>query len=152
MEELINRTNIFYQNNNIAFIEKRYLPIKIIKKINDNIILGKLIDKSLVDYSGIYQGKHIEFEAKETNKKYFNIRQILTHQFKYLIKANKLGAKTFIIIYFSYFDEFYLVNLDVIEKWIINKQKNKIPYEYIKDNCSNLDIEYPGIINYIKKI
>ena len=33
IEELVNRTNSYYYDRNIAIIEKRYLPIKIVKNI-----------------------------------------------------------------------------------------------------------------------
>ena len=47
IEELINRTiDYYWYNDNNIYIEKRFVPIKIIKKINDTTFIGKLLSKS----------------------------------------------------------------------------------------------------------
>ncbi|MDE5553456.1 MAG: Holliday junction resolvase RecU, partial [Malacoplasma sp.] len=55
LEELINKTIEYYSSNEIAFFEKRFLPIKILNKLDDNFIRGKLLKKSYVDYCGVYR-------------------------------------------------------------------------------------------------
>ncbi|MDE7433754.1 MAG: Holliday junction resolvase RecU [Mycoplasmoidaceae bacterium] len=113
-EELVNRTNSYYYERSIALIEKRYLPIKIVKNLNDNLIIGKLLAKSYVDYCGVYQSKHLEFEVKQTNEKNFDLHLIKPHQIKHLINAFNQKAISFLIIYFNQYDEFYFMPINVL--------------------------------------
>jgi recombination protein U len=80
LEEVINRTINYYISKKIIFIEKRPVPIQILKSVSNNTILGKLLSKSTVDYFGFYNSKHFEFETKETSQENFSISQILKHQ------------------------------------------------------------------------
>ncbi len=150
IEELVNRTNSYYYDRNIAIIEKRYLPIKIIKNLSPNTIVGKLLAKSYVDYCGVFKSQHIEFETKQTNESNFNLNLIKEHQLRHLINAMNHGAKSFLIVYFNAIDKIYLIKTSDIINWIkVNKSKT-IKFEYIKDNCQEIDISYPGIIDYLK--
>jgi recombination protein U len=79
-EEIINRTCEYYKDKKIAHIEKREIPMKIIKQINESVVLCKLMSKSYVDYFGSYMGKHLEFEVKQTSEQNFNTSIIKSHQ------------------------------------------------------------------------
>ena len=70
LEEMINRSNEYYKENDIAFITKRPTPIKVLKtdgnyKITDAVFLSA----STLDYVGVFQGHYLDFEAKETSSK-----------------------------------------------------------------------------------
>jgi recombination protein U len=86
-EEIVNRTIDYYCVHKIALIEKRAVPIKIVKDVSNGMIIGKLLNKSLVDYCGCIKGKHIEFEVKETANDGFSLKQIQQHQYEYLDEA-----------------------------------------------------------------
>jgi recombination protein U len=107
-EELFNRT-IDYLNGSDCLIEKRNIPIKIVKDLSNNLIMGKLLSKSTVDYCGYINHKHIEFEVKQTNQPNFDINMIKPHQYQYLTKAEQVGSVAFVVVHFSLFDEFYLL-------------------------------------------
>jgi recombination protein U len=108
-EEIVNRTIDYYLNNNVCLIEKRNIPIKIVKIINDNMIVGKLLSKSTVDYCGFINNNHFEFEVKQTNNQNFTIDLIKQHQYEYLRRAYLLRSLSFLIVHFSWCDEFYLL-------------------------------------------
>ncbi len=148
-EELVNRTNSYYYDRGIALIEKRYIPIKIVKSINQNTIIGKLLSKSYVDYCGIYKGKHIEFEVKQTNNINFDLSLIKEHQLRHLINNNKHGGIGFVIVYFNPLEQFYLIYIDQIIEWKQNNKSSTIKYEFIKKKCYPIDITFPGIIDYL---
>lgn len=147
LEEIINRTNEYYFSKNIAFIEKRNVPIKIIKKINEKNILGYLMSKSNLDYFGCWKNNYIEFEAKETNKDYFDKSLLKLHQNERLELLNKNKIICFLIIYFSNNNSYFMVNYD----WYI-KQKNKIEYIKFCNECKKIEFIYPGIIDYLSVI
>jgi recombination protein U len=100
-EEIINRTIDYYLANNFCLIEKRNIPIKIVKTIGDNMIVGKLLSKSTVDYCGYINHKHIEFEVKQTNNPNFTIDLIKEHQYDYLRLAFRNGSLSFVVVHFS---------------------------------------------------
>jgi len=89
LEELINRTITYYGSKNVAYFEKRNIPFKILKMINEKTFVGLLFSKSTVDYTGVYKNTHYEFEAKQTELITFNFNNIQKHQFLYLEKLSK---------------------------------------------------------------
>jgi recombination protein U len=109
IEEIINRTIDYYINHYDCLLEKRNIPIKIVKDLDNNMIVGKLLSKSYVDYSGYINNHHLEFESKQTNNKHFSISLIKDHQYSYLIKVQRLNCLAFVIVYFSLYDCFYLL-------------------------------------------
>ena len=67
IEELINRTiDYYWYNKDNIYFEKRFVPFKILKIMNNNVFLGKLLSKSTVDYTGVFKHRHLEFEVKQT--------------------------------------------------------------------------------------
>ncbi|MDR3163835.1 MAG: Holliday junction resolvase RecU [Mycoplasmataceae bacterium] len=151
-EEIFNRTIKYYQSNGIALIEKRMIPIKIIKNISDNMIIGKLLDKSLVDYCGCYQGKHLEFEVKETNLSKLPMNIIQSHQLAYLHQVEQHKGFAFLIIYFSLYESFFLIPFPKINEYVSSHRYKTIPYEEIQKMGTKLEIIYPGIIDVVSSI
>jgi recombination protein U len=80
LEEVINRTADYLITNNLGVIEKREIPIKIIKKLSENTCVGKITAKSRLDYFCIAKNKYFEFDAKETSEDYFSTTLIKNHQ------------------------------------------------------------------------
>lgn len=152
LENLINRTINYYLNNKIASIEKRNAPFKIIKKMDNGLFIGKLLAKSTVDYTGIYDKYHIEFEAKQTNENNFDLHQIKNHQFHFLNQTRNYGCLCFFIINFFDLDEIYLVNIDSLKSWIKINKKKKINNNELRQISYKLKIIYPGIIDLIEGI
>lgn len=150
-ETLVNNTIEWYCKNNIAFFEKNYIPIKL-EKINKSKkqIYGKIY-KAKVDYYGVYKGKYIAFEVKETSKKFFSIVQLKKHQFYYLQTIQQFGGITFLLISFLEFEKIFLIKTDQLQK--IKQQKiSKITYDWCKKNCPELPICFPGIIKWLSFI
>lgn len=110
LEELINSTNKFYEENDLALINKVSIPIKI-KAITDIDVLGTISSPSTVDYIGLFQGQFVAFEAKQTTKDKFYISTIKNHQLSFLNKVDKLGGIAFIIFHFSKHEKYYRVEI-----------------------------------------
>ena len=61
---------------------------------------------STTDYNGVYRGKAIDFEAKETRSKTsFPFSHIHLHQIEHLERVLRQGAIAFVIVRFIAYDE-----------------------------------------------
>ena len=92
LEEDINFANKYYLNNNIAVIHKKPIPIQIVEvnyPSRSSAMITKAFYKtpSTTDYNGLWNGKYIDFEAKETNSATsFSLNNIHDHQIEHMQK------------------------------------------------------------------
>lgn len=153
LEEMINKTNEYYLQKEIAFVSKRPTSVKILKtsdkyKITDAVFLAP----STLDYVGVYKGRYLDFEAKETiNKKGFPMANISEHQIKAMENIIKHQGITFTIIFLRSFNEIYLLDGQVLIDAYISKQ-NIIPYEQIKMIGTIIKEGYFTPVDYIKVV
>lgn len=153
LEEMINKTNDYYLQRDIAFISKRPTSVKVLKtsdkyKITEAVFLAP----STLDYVGIYKGRYLDFEAKETiSKKGFPMANISEHQIKAMENIIKQNGITFAIIFLKSFNEIYLVDGQVLIDSYISKQ-NIIPYEQIKMVGTLIKEGYFTPVDYIKVV
>lgn len=144
LEELIGNTiKYFKDQNKKIIIYKRNLPIKLIR-IEKNKITGSLKEKSTTDYYGVFEGRMIDFEAKQTKLSYFITANLKDHQKKHLIDIWNSKGFSFIIIYFIKFDEYFCITTKEMQKiW----NKTKIPFSWFKKNGLKIEIIFPGILS-----
>ena len=155
LEDAINITNNYYRDQNIAIIYKKPTPIQIVKLDSSK---GRIVDAffkspSTTDYNGIYKGRYIDFEAKETqNKTSFPLANIGHHQVEHLKKVKEHGAIAFVIICFSKLDETYLLDANYVVACYTNLEKKSIPYDYIKQHGHLIPQSYFERVDYLKII
>ena len=152
LESIINKTIQLYKLNGIGIFHKKSVPITFsgVKGTNE-IKRGWLSSKSTVDYYGIYQGYFVSFEAKSTNEKSLPLSNIKDHQLDYINQIKAHGGVAFFIVAFSSFDKYFIVEPSVFNK--LNKKSLSI--ELAKKECIELELIYPGILDfapYIKRI
>ena len=115
-ESMINRTNEFYRDNDIAIIYKKPIPIQVVNVDYKSRSAARITEAyyklpSTTDYNGVYKGKYIDFEAKETKSKTsFPIKNIHEHQIIHLNKSRLHGGLSFIIVYFSSLNKIYFLD------------------------------------------
>ena len=101
LENLINLSNEYYINNDIAVIYKKPTPILVcnVDYKKNKILEGYYKIPSTLDYNGIYKGKYIDFDAKETlNKTSFPLSNLHEHQLLHMKRIIKHGGISFLII------------------------------------------------------
>ena len=82
-ENDINLSNEYYKTKGICLITKRPTPINVVKvdySQGAKITHAYFETQSTTDYNGVYKGKYIDFEAKNTkNKTSFPLNNITHH-------------------------------------------------------------------------
>lgn len=159
LEEDLNDTNEYYVTHNVAVVHKKPTPIQIVKvnypKRSAAVITEAYFrEASTTDYNGIYQGKYIDFEAKETNNKTsFPLANIHTHQIQHMESIIKHNGIAFMIIRFSVFGETYLLKAEFILNYWNQMQaggRKSIPYHDIVANGFIIPIQYQPRVDYLK--
>ena len=109
LEELLNKTNEKYLENNLALIQKIPTPITPINidKNTRHITLAYFDQKSTVDYIGVVQGIPVCFDAKECNTDTFPLQNVHEHQIKFMQEYENQDGLSFILIYYTKKDKFY---------------------------------------------
>lgn len=156
LEDDINSSNEYYKNKNICLIYKRPTPINIVKvdySKGARIIDAYFEKQSTTDYNGVYKGKYIDFEAKNTtNKTSFPLHNIYMHQIEHLKQVLFFGGIAFFIIEFQSYDEIFLLDAkDVIDAFENGKRKS-IPYDQIKEKGIEIKKSFNPRLDYIKAV
>lgn len=151
IEQLVDRTIIYYQFNKLGFLEKRQIPIKVLKHINETTILAKLTAKAKVDYFGYINHNYVEIECKQTKHDYLDISLIKHHQLNYLKYVDENNCSSFVFIYFEKYDMVIAISYQQLLACKKEVKKNALPFNKVAEHGTELEIVYPGILN-IKKL
>lgn len=158
LESDINISNEYYREKKIAYIYKKPTPIKIVKvdypSRNKAVIKEAFFEApSTTDYNGIYQGRYIDFEAKETKSKTsFPLSNIHPHQIKHIRNIYKEKGIAFLIVRFTTLDKTYMLLAKDFLTYIDNNDKKSIPLDYFETNGYELKNKYMPRIDYLEII
>lgn len=142
LESDINASNEYYLAIDRACIHKKPTPIQVVHVDYPNRSHAKIVEAyykvpSTTDYNGVYRGKAIDFEAKETkNKTTFPFQLIHPHQIEHLKRVIKHGGIGFLIIRFSAHGETYLLDAQVMIDAYEDPKLKSITYQQIKKHGS----------------
>ena len=155
LEADINLTNDYYIEKKIALIYKKPIPIKVLKinSTKTRILDGFYEKKSTLDYSGIYQEKYLEFDAKETNSKTsFPLANIHKHQIEHIKNIIYFKGIAFLIVRFNYYNQTFILPGDMLIKYLESNSRKSIPYSFFTSNCHEVMIKYAPRLDYLKII
>lgn len=158
LEDMLNDANQYYLDKGLAVIHKKPTPIQIVKvdypSRNEAVIIEAYYKTpSTTDYNGIYKGKYIDFEAKETNvTTSFSLNNIHLHQIEHLNNIIKCGGIGFFIIYFKKLSEVYLTPFEVVKEYWDKRstERKSIPYQVFLERAHKIKISYMPMIDYLK--
>ena len=153
LESLLNEANSYYISIDKALIYKKPTPIQVVKINKDNIINEAYFKSpSTTDYNGIYKGKYIDYEAKETKSKTsFSLSNIKKHQIAHLLNVEKHCGIAFIIVYFTVLDEIYIYPSFNLNK-IVESNKKSISIEEFRTNGHLIKLSVTPKLDYLKII
>ena len=119
LEEMINKTNEIYKENNLALIQKIPTPITPMKfdAKTQHITLAYFEKKSTVDYIGAVQGIPICFEAKECKEDRFPMHNFHDHQVDFMQNFINQDGIVFAIIYYVKREKYYYLTFNEIKTY-----------------------------------
>lgn len=155
LENDINKTNEYYRQIDKAYIYKKPTPIKVVKVVfphkKAKITEAYFDIPSTTDYNGLYKGKYIDFEAKETTSlTSFPLSNIHLHQIKHLDNIEKHNGIAFLIVRFTKRNETYLLMQKELKNFLENSSKKSIPITYFKEKAHLIKEKYSPRIDYLE--
>ncbi len=158
LENDLNETNEYYREIDKAYIYKKPTPIKITKvdyPSRDKAVIKEAFFTipSTTDYNGVYNGKYIDFEAKETkNNTSFPLANIHSHQIEHIKNIYNHQGIVFIIIRFTNLNEtFLLLGKDFLD-FINNNNRKSIPITFFREKAYLIKENYRPRLDYLKII
>lgn len=135
-ESAINETNAYYAEKELCLVTKRPTPIKVVNvdyEKGAKITSAFYEKQSTTDYNGVYQGRYLDFEAKETRcATSFPLANIPIQQIEHLERVLAHGGIAFFLIHFVTRGETYLLPARNVIDFYRAKKRSSLPYEEIK--------------------
>jgi recombination protein U len=159
LEEDLNVTNRYYIETDRAVIYKKPTPIQIVhvdypKRSAAKITEAYFRKASTTDYNGIYKGKYIDFEAKETtHENYIPLKNFHAHQVEHLKRIKRHGGIGFIIVKFSQSSDTYLLESDFLASFwdaSLSGGRKSIPKRFFHDHGHLIPQSYLPRIDYLR--
>lgn len=159
-ERAINDSNDYYLSRRIAVIHKKPTPVQVVKVDYPKRSRAKITEAyyrhaSTTDYSGVYRGYYIDFEAKETKqKKSFPLKNFHPHQIEHMSRVIEQDGICFVLLYFASLDDCYLLEAKyLIPYFDCNQETRKsIPLSFIVEFGFQIEFEVKPRIPFLKVV
>ena len=158
-EKMINESNSYYLSRGLAVIHKKPTPIQIVKVDYPQRSRAKIVEAyfrqaSTTDYSGVYKGHYIDFEAKETRqKKSMPMKNFHSHQIEHMEAVLEQKGICFVLLHFSSLRETYLLPACyLLEFYKIDKGGKSMPLTYIREHGYPIEMQQLPSIPYLEII
>lgn len=158
LEMLLEMTHNQYRNGQYADIRKIHPPVDILK-VTGNKVEGKLARANWVDYSGIFKGKAIVFDAKESTIERWPLKNITDSQYELLKSWHKHGAIAFLLIAFwlpkKNEPEIYILSFEQLGlAWMVqeNGGAKSIPISYFRERCIRVKSSGKYTVDYLSSM
>lgn len=158
LESDLNITNKYYLDKNVAVIYKKPTPIKIVdveyySRKEATIKKAFFETPSTTDYNGIYKGKYIDFEAKETTSvTSFPLSNIHEHQILHLKKILEHGGIAFLIVRFVKLNKTFLLFAQDLFLFLENNTRKSIPIRFFISNAFIIKEKFSPRLDYLNII
>lgn len=158
LEEDLNLTNQYYRDRNIAVIHKKPTPVQIVNVDYPKRSAAKITEAyfkrpSTTDYNGVYKGKYIDFEAKETrNRTSLPLQNFHPHQIEHMAQVKAHGGIAFIIVKFTAEHEVFFLDADILFEYWKERAvggRQSIPKQTFIDYGESIKMGYAPRIPYL---
>lgn len=156
LEDMINHTNEYYRQKNLALVQKIPTPITPIKidKNSSQITLAYFEKDSTVDYIGVVQGVPICFDAKECATDTFTMRNIHEHQIQFMSDFEKQDGVSFLVIMFTGRNKLYYMRFSELIGYLKrteNGHPNNFKYSELDPNYF-IDSKGGALVHYLEPL
>lgn len=161
LEDDLNETNEYYLERSIAVIHKKPTPVQIVQvdyPSRSAAVIKEAYFKqaSTTDYNGIYKGKYIDFEAKETqNATSFPLKNFHEHQIRHMQAVLNQEGICFVILRFTIYNQVYLLEAThLLTFWerMVNGGRKSITKDEIEQLAHYIPLGFQPRIDYIRII
>ncbi|WP_432355887.1 Holliday junction resolvase RecU [Sporosarcina sp. A2] len=161
LEDELNESNEYYNSRGLAVIHKKPVPIQIVNvryPARSAAVITEAYFKtaSTTDYNGVWQGKYVDFEAKETkNKTSFPLQNIHDHQVEHMSQVHEQGGIAFMIIRFSMLDRYFIIPFEQFhEKWtrMLTGGRKSMTLAEIEDMSVEIQPGYHPRLDYLRAL
>lgn len=161
LEKMINLSNKYYLNLEIAVVHKKPTPIQIVKVDYPNRSHAKITEAyfrqpSTTDYNGVYQGYYLDFEAKETTRiNYLPLDNFHQHQVQHMANCIKQKGICFVIVSFLKLNRFFFLPAAIVVKYWDQQKYNgrkSIPLKIFEEKGFEFQPNSIPLIPYIKYV
>lgn len=135
----------FYREKGLSDIYKRPTPIKVVKmsKTHPGMIEEAYFEeKSTTDYVGIYKGKYIDFECKETIHDSIPHHMIREQQYRHLDNILRLGGIGFFLVSFKRHEKVFLIKAEILLKEEKENPHRGFPLSFFEENGTLVERSY----------
>ncbi|MEK5069787.1 Holliday junction resolvase RecU [Sporosarcina sp. FSL K6-1508] len=155
LERLLDMTHLQYKNKGVADIRKVPTPVQI-KSNNKGNITGYVTRGEWVDYVGVYNGRTIVFDAKETSVKNLPLDNLQEHQYELLKSWHEKGAIAFLVVEFAKMhEEIYLLPFKILQEYWNAREaggRKSIPHSAFVERCDLIRSEGGVVLHYLKHL
>jgi recombination protein U len=161
LEDDLNDSNEFYLANGIAVIHKKPVPIQIVdvhypQRSAAVIKEAYFKQASTTDYNGVYKGRYIDFEAKETKSTTsFPLKNFHEHQIEHMNNVVKQDGIAFVIMRFTAVHETYLMESGTLAYFwarMLSGGRKSITKDEVEESSFRVLVGFQPRIDYIKII
>lgn len=152
-EAAINDSNQYYLTRGLAVIHKKPTPVQIVKVDYPKRSRAKIVEAyfrqaSTTDYSGVFKGHYIDFEAKETRQKTaMPMKNFHAHQIEHMDQVVQQGGICFVLLHFSTLKETYLLPaVHLIDFYRLDQGSKSMPLTYIRQHGFGIEMgSFPSL-------
>ena len=140
LETDINDSNIWYRENGKCLVYKKPTPVQVVRVDYPSRQRARITEAyyktpSTTDYNGVYKGRYLDFEAKETkNIRGFPLSMVHPHQIRHLEQVARHGGIGFFIIRFLSLQKTFLVDAMALIREMKACQHSSIPAAWFDTN------------------
>ena len=152
-EKMINQTNHYYLVKDRAVIHKKPTPVQIVKvdypmRSRAKIVEAYFRQASTTDYSGVYKGHYVDFEAKETRqKKSMPMKNFHSHQISHMKQVLDHGGICFVLLHFTSLGQTYLLPASyLIDKYQEEGAGKSLSLDFIQEKGYAIELkQFPSV-------
>lgn len=160
LEQSINDSNAYYREQGRAVIYKKPTPIQIVKvdypqRSQAVIREAYFRQASTTDYNGVYQGRYLDFEAKETtNKRSFPLKNFHEHQVQHFQRCLQQQGICFTIMRFASLERYFLTPATLLLHYWQQQEtgRKSIPLTEIIAQGYELTPGYRPLLDYLTAV